>query len=135
MKMNKESKMASLLARKEALKLKLASDKALVLQDLEDLKVDINPLKLVGNLVRNFLKPNHESGNKGMLEVGFDTAVNLAVGQILPYPKLAALAPSLIKNAYKQVEKPTKTGLLKALKWVSKKTKDPVPVPEETHEY
>lgn len=127
MKTHKDSKIANLRARKEALKLKLASDKALVLQDLEDLKVDINPLKFAGKLVRNFLKPSDETGNKGILEVGFDTAVNLAVGQILPFPKLAALAPSLLKNAFKQVEKPATKGLLKALKWVAKKTEDPVP--------
>ncbi len=130
MKTHRARKIENLRARKEALKLKLASDKALILQDLEDLKVDINPLKIAGKLVRNFLKPSDETGNKSLLEVGFDTAVNVAVGQILPFPKLAALAPSLLKNAFRQVEKPAKTGLLKALKWVAKKTEDTVP--EET---
>ena len=128
--MNNEGTIADLRARKQALKLKLIEDRQLIRQDFQDLKADINPLKQAGKFVKNLLLPGHETKENNLLDVGLDAAVNMAVGSLVPSPKLAAIAPLLVKNALRHVAPPLKKGLLKSLKWVAAKTEDPVLEPE-----
>lgn len=113
--------------RKAAIRARLDHSRTLIRQDINDLREDLNPLKNIGQLVGNMLRPAQDAqiSESGILNFGVDTGISLLVNRFIPAHSrniVTLIAPILLKNLMTHFGPQLKSAAEKALEWVVEKT-------------
>jgi len=113
--------------RKAAIRERLDQSRTRIRQDIDDLREDLNPLKTIGHLVGNMLRPAPDAriSESGILNFGVDTGISLLANRFLPVHSrsiVTLLAPVLVKNLMTHLMPRLQSAAEKALEWVVEKT-------------
>lgn len=122
--------------RKAELRAKITQTRALIRQDVNDLKEDLNPIRAAGHVIKNMLQPSEDGQmtNSGVLNFGIDTGISMLVNRFIPGGRNAAkiIAPVLLKNLATHVVPTAREKAEQFLHWIADKT-DGIDEPEPEH--
>lgn len=126
--MNNGTANQQLRHRKAEIKAQIARKRALIRQDFQELKEDLNPFRAAGQMVKNMLQPGDDGQmtNSGVLNFGIDTGISMLINRFIPGGRNAArvIAPVLMKNLATHVVPQAREKAEQFLRWVAEKTED-----------